>query len=708
MQGNPGAILPIIIGLPLIGGLINGLFGWKMSRQQVYLVGTGVILTAFFLSVMVFVRLASASGADADASFTYHMWDWIVAGDYKFEFALMADHLSAVLLLVVTGIGTLIHLYSTSYMDHDPGYARYFAYLNLFVFSMLTLVLGKNLAMMFIGWEGVGACSYLLIGFWFTDMQKAEAGQKAFVVNRIGDFGFVIGLFLLMAFIGTVDYAELKTALSDGQALLDNPATVTAICLLLFVGACGKSAQIPLYVWLPDAMAGPTPVSALIHAATMVTAGVYMVARLSFLFALSPTASTVVMIVGAITAFGAATIGLVQRDIKGVLAYSTVSQLGYMFIGVGAGAYAAGIFHLFTHAFFKACLFLGAGAVIHALHHEQDIFNMGGLKKKLPIVRWTFLISCTAIAGVPLTSGFFSKDAILAETLMGEAKAEELANYYERGFRRQARIQLTNEARAKKKLPGAAITPETLTARADQLRAGFIASVKSLRVWHKVAFALGLLGAFLTAFYMFRLYFITFHGEYRGDPHVLEHAHDADWKMATALIVLAFFAAVAGLTGLPYGHNAHNLFFHWLEPSLARGEHFVDIHMTGALEWGLQGLSAAVGGAGIFLAWKLYKDGPSEQSDALKARFEGIHNALTNKYWVDELYHAVIVTPLRGISQVLFALVDRLTIDMTMVRGPGYLLLGLGEIGRRVQTGEVQTYLVALVVGLAGLAWYLV
>ena len=706
MSGNVAAILPFILLLPLVGGIVNGVFGKHLSRQVVYGIANLVVFTAFLLSVMVFVGLSGEG--HGEQSVKVKLWDWIVAGDFRFEFALMADHLSAIMLLVITGIGSLIHLYSTSYMHEDPSYGRYFAYLNLFVFSMLTLVLGANLAMMFIGWEGVGACSYLLIGFWFTDMQKAEAGQKAFVVNRIGDFGFVIGLFLLLAFVGTVDYAELASALSDGKAILDYPATVTAICLLLFVGACGKSAQIPLYVWLPDAMAGPTPVSALIHAATMVTAGVYMVARLSFLFALSPVASTVIMVVGALTAFIAATIGLVQRDIKGVLAYSTVSQLGYMFIGVGAGAYAAGVFHLFTHAFFKACLFLGAGAVIHAMHHEQDIFKMGGLKAKLPIVRWTFLLSCLAISGFPGTSGFFSKDAVLAETLVAQPKSEELANYYERGFRRHARIELS--VGADNAGDAGAITSTMLDKRTEELRAAFIKSVDDLQIWHTVAFVLGLLGAFMTAFYMFRLYFITFHGEYRGDQHTWDHAHDADWKMATALIVLAFFAVVAGLFGLPYGHNAINLFFHWLEPSVARGEHFIEIaaNMTSGLEIGLQALSAAVGISGIALAYWLYGNGPGERAAAMKARMAFMHRALTNKYWVDELYAMVIVAPLRGISQVLFALVDRLAIDMTMVRGPGYVLMALGELGRRAQTGEVQTYLIGFVLGLCGLAFYLV
>jgi NADH-quinone oxidoreductase subunit L len=707
VEANSAAILPFILALPLIGGVVNGLFGKRMSRQAVYAVANAAVVGAFFLSVLVFIRLAAATELDANAQFKIHLWDWIVVGDYKLELGLMADHLSTVMLLVITGIGSLIHLYSTSYMAEDPGYARYFAYLNLFIFSMLTLVLGSNLAVMFIGWEGVGACSYLLIGFWFTDMQKAEAGQKAFVVNRIGDMGFVIGLFLLLAFVGTVDYAELKTALSDGRALLDSPATITAICLLFFVGACGKSAQIPLYVWLPDAMAGPTPVSALIHAATMVTAGVYMIARLSFLFALSPAASTTIMMIGALTAFFAASIGLVQKDIKGVLAYSTVSQLGYMFIGVGAGAYAAGIFHLFTHAFFKACLFLGAGAVIHALHHEQNIFKMGGLKAKMPIVRWTFLIACVAIAGVPGSSGFFSKDAILAETLASQAKVEELANYYEGGFRRQAKIRLIVAAESQGK-GASAISQEGIDKQAEELRTAFIADASSYQKWHYVAFVLGLLGAFMTAFYMFRLYLVTFHGEYRGDPDVLEHAHDADWPMATALGVLAFFAAVAGLLGLPYLHNKYNLLFHWLEPSLARGEHFVDIHMTLGMEIGLQALSAGVGLAGIGLAWAMYKNGPGDKAAQMKARFEFLHRALTNKYWIDELYHAAVVTPLRSVSQVLFALIDRAAIEFAMVRGPGYVLLGFGELARRVQTGEVQTYLVGVVLGLAGLAWYLV
>ncbi len=711
MNGKTAALLPIIVLLPLLGGIINGIFGKRLPRQVVYGVANFAVFASFCMSVLVFWELLHA-GHGGDSTITFHFYDWMAAGTYHFEIAWMADQLTAIMMLVVTGVGSLIHLYSTSYMDEDPGYARYFAYINLFIFSMLNLVMGKNLAVMFVGWEGVGACSYLLIGFWFTDMQKAAAGQKAFVVNRIGDFGFVLGIFMLLAFAGgSVDFDSLRLHFSDGVHVLDSQLDITLICLALFIGACGKSAQIPLYVWLPDAMAGPTPVSALIHAATMVTAGVYMVARLNFIFALSPTAMAVVMMVGALTAFMAASIGLVQRDIKKVLAYSTVSQLGYMFIGVGAGAYAAGVFHLFTHAFFKACLFLGAGAIIHALHHEQDIYKMGGLKAKMPIIRWTFLISCIAIAGLPPFSGFFSKDAILTEALYLQPKVEKLVQYYEPALKKKARATVIAQARAQKVSPSTALAdPSRLEAAEKQVHGEFVAGIERTHIWHVVAFILGLLGAAMTAFYMFRLYFLTFHGTYRGDPHTYEHAHDAPWPMATALTILAGLAAVVGMLGLPFDHNHYNWFHKWLHPVLGRGDDFEHLGVELSLphELGMMALSVAVASGGIWWAYKQYKGGPILDISGWSDFKKNAHAMLMDKYRIDELYDAIIIRPLKAGSQTLFGVVDRLAIDVAMVRGPGYVLLGLGHLGRRLHNGQVQAYLVGVVIGLAGLAFYLV
>ncbi len=713
MLANPSALLPFIVALPLLGGVINGLFGKRLSRQTVYAIASSAVLGSFVLGVMAFFGLREALHADPNAALRIELYRWIAAGSYSFDISFLLDPLSAMMILVVTGVGFLVHLYSTSYMDEDPGYWRYFAYLNLFVFSMLMLVLGKNLAMLFIGWEGVGACSYLLIGFWFKDMDKAEAGQKAFVVNRIGDIGFVAAIFLLLAYcqnsagLSSVDYDHLKMAFSEQHATLAHAPTITLICLLLFVGAAGKSAQIPLYVWLPDAMAGPTPVSALIHAATMVTAGVYMIARLNFVFALSPHAMTVVMVIGGLTALVAASIGLVQNDIKKVLAYSTVSQLGYMFVAVGAGAFAAGVFHLFTHAFFKACLFLGAGAVIHALHHEQDIRKMGGLKKKLPVIHATFLVSCIAIAGLPPLAGFFSKDAILVETLAMHPQTDKLEKYYAPGFAREAETRVATEA-LKAGKPLAAIDRAEIGKRTAQIQADYKASVEKLGIWRKVAFALALLAALMTAFYMFRLYFMTFAGEYRGDHHTFDHAHDAPWPMATPLIVLGVLSVVAGWLGTPFNHGHWNLFFHWLDPVLARGGELVSGHPSAALEYGLMGVSVAVAALGVGLAWSMYGHGPTEKPAQLAQSAAPLYNALLNKYWVDEFYFAVIVRPLRWVAQLLFQLVDRLLVDGVMVRLPGLALLGISKAGGLLQNGETQAYLAAIVAGAAVLAWYLI
>jgi len=708
VEGNPALLLPIIVLLPLVGGIVNGLLGKRLPKQLVYTIANAAVLSSFLLSVMAFVALKGQIAIDPDAALRFTAFQWIAAGGYSFDMAFLLDPLSAVMILVVTGVGFLVHLYSTSYMDNDAGVGRYFAFLNLFVFSMLMLVLGKNLAMLFIGWEGVGACSYLLIGFWFKDMDKAIAGQKAFVVNRIGDIGFVAAIFLLLAYgSGSVDYDALKLLFSDPVGQVAHDRTILLICLLLFIGAAGKSAQIPLYVWLPDAMAGPTPVSALIHAATMVTAGVYMIARLNFIFALSPHAMTIIMLVGALTALVAASIGLVQNDIKKVLAYSTVSQLGFMVVAVGAGAFGAGVFHLFTHAFFKGCLFLGAGAVIHALHHEQDIRKMGGLRRKLPVIRWTFLISCYAIAGLPAASGFFSKDAILAETIAMHPDASRLEAYHAPGFQNQAAQELRVEA-AQKGQPTARVDAAQVTRRTGELKAAYKASVEGLAVWRKIAFALCLCAAFMTAFYMFRLYFLTFSGEYRGDHHSWDHAHDAPWPMGLPLVLLAGLSVCAGWIGTPFSHGHYNVFDHWLHPVVERGKQFVSGHLETSAEFALMGASIVVASAGWALAYKLYGQGQSDVPARLAATLRPLYNTLLHKYWLDELYDLVIVRKLRLLAQILFQLVDRLIVDGIMVRGPGLALLGLSQLGRLAHSGEVQTSLVGVAVGLAALAWYLI
>jgi len=701
---NAGALLPWIVMLPLVGALTNFVGGSLLRRswprQLVYFIANVSVLTSFVLGVIAFLSLREVMHTEPDAAFRYTGFQWISAGVFQVDVSFLFDQLSAVMVLVVTGVGFLVHLYSTGYMDEDPSLPRYFAYLNLFIFSMLVLVLGKNLALLFVGWEGVGACSYLLIGFWFDDMAKAQAGQKAFVVNRIGDFGFAIAIFMLLAYAqGTVDYDSLRWYFSDAAKVLDHGTTITAICLLLFLGAAGKSAQIPLYVWLPDAMAGPTPVSALIHAATMVTAGVYMVARLNFLYVLSPHAMAVVTVVGGATALFAAVIGVTQTDIKKVLAYSTVSQLGYMFVGVGSGAFAAGIFHLYTHAFFKACLFLGAGSVIYAMHHEQDILKMGGLARKLPITRMTFLLSCLAIAGIPPLAGFFSKDAILAETLAMKPKAEVVAHYYERSFAAQASVA------AEAKTDG---TPAIEDARRTELRAQYIESLKVVDTAHKVAFALALIAAFLTAFYMFRLYFLTFSGQTRADHHTYDHAHEPPWSMGLTLVVLAFFALTAGLLGTPFGDGKWNLFDHWLEPVFATGGTYLQREMTHTLEYGLMGLSFAIALAGIGLAWALYGAGLSDKAIGLHARFPGLHRLVTNKFFVDEFYERALIEPLRTGSKILFGVVDRLVIDIGLVRLPGYFLLGCGRLLRVLQDGDVQRYAAFVVLGVAALAYWLI
>ena len=652
---HPSEVLGWVVVLPLIGAFLNGVFGKRWSKSTVTAIGVGSILVAFAFSVYEVVRLA---GLPADDFIVSHFWNWFSSYELTVRVDFMLDHLSAVMLMVVTGVGLLIHIFSVGYMREDAGYWKYFAYLNLFMFSMLLLILGKNLGVLFVGWEGVGLCSYLLIGFWYKDMPKAEAGQKAFIANRVGDLAFLLGTFILLYYThGNLDFAgtdqvggSIQAAVTElSQKGEGGASTITVIALLYFVAACGKSAQIPLYVWLPDAMAGPTPVSALIHAATMVTAGVYMMARMNYLFAASQTAMAVIAVVGGVTALFAATIALVQNDIKKVLAYSTVSQLGFMVLAIGSGSFVAAIFHLMTHAFFKACLFLGSGSVIHGMHHEQDIRMMGGLRKKLPLTAITFFISCLAIAGIPFLSGFFSKDEILFGALTNTVGDGGL--------------------------------------KAIQIGAG----------------VLGFLAAACTAFYMFRLYYLTFEGSFRGDKHVYAHAHE-EKVMTFPLLVLAVLAAFAGFVGLPHllGHGELHLLHGWLHPVFAGIHGLVTPLGHEALvvpELLVMGVSSAIGVGGMLLARAVYRR-PAEALPVAPVH-RGWHKLLTNKYWVDEFYEATFIRGFRGLARFLHEFVDVKIIDGLFVRGTAKLVGFAGEGLRLLQTGDVQAYVTVLVVGLA-------
>ncbi|MEW6050159.1 MAG: NADH-quinone oxidoreductase subunit L [Candidatus Zixiibacteriota bacterium] len=631
---------------PLIGFLINGLLIGKLPRTVISMVGCLSVGLSLALSILLFFEL---KGMPSEARVIEQtLFSWISSGEFHVEIAWLLDPLSAVMILVVTGVGFLIHVYSVGYMHHDPGYGRYFAYLNLFTFSMLTLVLANNYLLMFVGWEGVGLCSYLLIGFWFHKKSASDAGKKAFIVNRIGDFGFLIALFLLFWNVGSLDFRavmhQAPTVFVVGGGL------ITAIGLLLFVGAIGKSAQIPLYVWLPDAMEGPTPVSALIHAATMVTAGVYMIARSSVLYTMSPTALLVVAIVGAATAIFAATIGLVQNDIKRVLAYSTVSQLGYMFLACGVAAFSAGIFHLMTHAFFKALLFLGAGSVIHAMSNEQDIRKMGGLSKYLPVTYRTFLVATLAIAGIPLLSGFFSKDEILWKAFSSDHG-------------------------------------------------------------HPVLWLIGFITAGLTAFYMFRLVYVTFFGAERMDAETKHHIHESPRTMTVPLMILAVLSIIGGFVGMPHVFGATNYFEKWLEPVMAP-EHGSTIELARAAHGGspemellLMVLSVLLVLGAIWLA-RYYYNRNLQAMTSLREKLAGVHTILLNKYYVDELYGAVIVRPLVYGSVFLWKIFDVLIIDGFM-NGLAWLAKELSDTIRYVQSGRVRGYATLFVIGVVVLMGYL-
>jgi NADH-quinone oxidoreductase subunit L len=639
----------LAVALPLLGFLVNGAIALRRpgAKNLVSAVGVGVLVGAFLVSVGVFIELWLNP---PHAPIIVSLWRWLPVGALQIDMAFQVDQLSAVMLLIVTGVGGLIHLYSVGYMKEDPGYARYFAYLNLFVVFMLVLVLGASFPVMFIGWEGVGLCSYLLIGFWFNDKVNADAGKKAFIMNRIGDFGFMVAMFLIWNTLGTLTFTGM---VAKAPVLLTaGGGTVTAITLFLFLGCTGKSAQIPLYTWLPDAMAGPTPVSALIHAATMVTAGVYLVVRTNVLFALAPLSSTIVAGIGALTALFAATIALRQYDIKRVLAYSTVSQLGYMFLGAGTGAYASGLFHLATHAFFKALLFLGAGSVIYALHHAyhathshadaQDMRNMGGLKLYMPLTFWVMAIATLAIAGIPPFSGFFSKDEILAAAF---ARGEAIPIYY-------------------------------------------------------VFYGMGVLAALLTAFYMARLMAMTFLGENRTGAEERGHIHDAPWVMTGPLVVLGVLSAIGGLLNLPPFMGGGAALEHWIEPVTEPAAAFFGLEMPhGRTEVFLVGAAVLIGALGLVAGWRATLRRPTLPAAEAPAD-TGLARVLYRKYYVDEIYDALIVKPVAWLSRILlWKGVDQGVVDGAAVNGTARLSRGLGWLGSRLQTGQVGVYVLLFLVG---------
>ena len=607
---------------PLIGFLINGFFGKKISKGLSGTIATLSVASSFVLSLLIFFELEHS----ATKTNIVTVFSWINSDTLKIPFEFLVDPLSALFLLIITGIGSLIHLYSMGYMHDDDGFARFFTYLNLFVFFMLLLVLGNNYLIMFVGWEGVGLCSYLLIGFWFKNTEYNNAAKKAFIMNRVGDLGFLLGIMLIFVTFGSITYGDVFSIASSGSE-----ATVTAIALLLFIGAMGKSAQLPLYTWLPDAMAGPTPVSALIHAATMVTAGIYMIVRSNVFYSMSEVASETVAVVGVATALFAATIGLFQNDIKKVLAYSTVSQLGLMFLGLGVGAYSSSVFHVTTHAFFKALLFLGAGSVIHAMGGEQDMRKMGGLWKHLPITGKTMALGTLAISGFPFLSGFFSKDEILAHT-------------YEHS---------------------------------------------------PVLWFFGMLTSMLTAFYMFRLFFLTFFGKFRGTHEQEHHLHESPASMTIPLIVLAVLSVAGGLLGLPEFWHQTNWISEHLSPIIMHKSPSTLPHDT---EWMLMGIATLSALTIIYIAYVIYMQRnirPLPEG----AKMPFIQKVIYNKYYVDELYNAIIRKPLDAISAILHKYVDEQVID-GIVNGVGSTVNGISSVVRKAQTGHIGVYIFSMVIGI--------
>jgi NADH-quinone oxidoreductase subunit L len=622
---------------PFVGFLINGLVGKNLPKNVVGTIGSVAVGLSFLVTVCIFAHVLKLPPEARHVEKV--VYTWITSGTFQAQVAFLIDPLSLIMLLVVSGVSTLIHIYSVSYMHDDPGFYRYFSYLNLFVFAMLTLVSANNFLLMFVGWEGVGLCSYLLIGFFYEKQSASDAGKKAFVVNRIGDFGFLLGMFLIFWTFGTLNFQEVFTLAAKYPV---GAGVITAITLFLFLGATGKSAQIPLYTWLPDAMEGPTPVSALIHAATMVTAGVYMVARCSALYSLAPISLTVVACIGALTAIFAATIGMAQFDIKRVLAYSTVSQLGYMFLACGVGAYVSGIFHLMTHAFFKALLFLGSGSVMHGLSGELDMRKMGGLKKHMPITYWTFLLATLAIAGIFPFAGFFSKDEILFHSL-----------------------------------------------------------VDGKLIYWGIATA----AAFITAFYMFRAVFMTFHGESRVDPHVAHHVHESPPLMTVPLMILAGLSVVGGLVGIPLIEGAH-VFRDFLSPAITPVAHHVAHHPSAAFEIGMMALSMTVAGLGIYTAYKMYILFP-ELPTTICDKFRTIYDVVYHKYYVDEIYDTVVVEPIKEGSNLLWTVVDTKGVD-GVVNGSAGIIAYLSAHLRKLETGFVQNYALAILLGAVVITGYLI
>lgn len=611
---------------PFIGFLFNVFFGKKVGKNTSGWIGTLAIVVPFLLSLSFFMQVNSTHQA-----IKVSLFDWIQVSNFKLDFGILLDQLSLLWLLFVTGIGSLIHMYSINYMHDDENMHKFFAYLNLFVFFMITLVVGSNLLVMFIGWEGVGLCSYLLIGFWHKNQDYNDAAKKAFIMNRVGDLGFLIGMFILAYCYNSLDYSIMQSGIIN-KNLAASDSLLSAAALCLFIGACGKSAQLPLYTWLPDAMAGPTPVSALIHAATMVTAGIFMVTRMNFVFELTPMVQQVIAVVGASTALVAASIGLLQNDIKKVLAYSTVSQLGLMFLALGMGAYTVAVFHVITHAFFKACLFLGSGSVIHALHGEQDMRNMGGLKKYMPITFWTMMISTLAIAGIFPFAGFWSKDEIL------------------------------------------------MVAFEHNITLWIVASIASV----------------MTAFYMFRLMYLTFFREFRGTEEQKHHLHESPGLITIPLVILAALATIGGLINLPGSHWLD----HFIEPILATKH---EVHPLGGQEFMLMGI--ALTGAVIGIVWaysKYIKQGFVPKQDA---EITGFSKTVYNKYYVDEFYTFLIVKPLNGLSNFF-----RTTLETALgksVYSLGSAANGLSSQGRKLHTGSIGLYLFAFVLGVCAIIIYL-
>ena len=694
--------------LPALGAAMMFFFGRKLQKSAVSAVCVGAVVLAFLFAVGAVWQYSGWTAVHGDHPFQKVVYTWLGTDNgslnyvthngapaaLKADVGFLLDPLSAIWLLFVTGVGMLIHIYSVGYMAHEGGYYRFFGYLNLFMFSMLTLIMGNNYALMFVGWEGVGLCSYLLIGFYFHRKSASDAANKAFIVNRIGDAGFILGMFTIAWYFGSLQFTDINPLARSGHFQIGDPV-ITAACLLLFVGACGKSAQLPLYIWLPDAMEGPTPVSALIHAATMVTAGVYMVARSNALFVLAPTAMKTVAIVGALTAIFAASIGLVQNDIKRVLAYSTVSQLGYMFLALGVGAFAAGVFHVFTHAFFKALLFLGSGSVIHAMSGEQDMRHMGDLHHRTPITHWTMFIATFAIAGIPPFAGFFSKDEILWQTWSSEHGAY---------------------------------------------------------IW---LWVIGYATALMTAFYMFRLMYLTFHGKPRMSHEVEHHIHESPKSMTAPLIILAFFSIFAGFLGWPHSLGGSNRFAHYLDPvfskegklfetegragQLQAGER--EEEHTSSIEYGLMLLSVAAGLVGWGMAWKAYRHADKDYIEPIAVAAPPVYRTLLNKYYVDEAYDYAF-TGRRKIGDVRLGVMglgdastwfdvnvvdgtvngagwttrfagtlsswwDKWIIDGLFVNGPAVVARLFSYPMRLLQWGLVQWYALVMVVGLAGfLAYY--